>query len=228
MIDVIKIIAIIICSYLIGNINASIIISHFKGGNIRNSGSGNPGTMNMVRTYGKLLGVLTLIIDGLKSAVCCVAACYVMGENPFSNDFFPFSDGDFSNRLPIYIAGISATVGHIYPVFMKFKGGKGIACIIGVNLITQPVFMLIMVVVGILLIILFKIGTFGSFSMIFIPIIYDVAATGGKDITVSLLIMFMVLVSLLAHKDNIVRLFRGRENLTYLFKPKTKKEKEDK
>ena len=207
-----QIVLIAIGSYFVGNINASIIISRIKGGNIRTAGSGNPGTMNMVRTYGKALGVLTLVFDAFKASICCVVACFVFGQVPFAAE----------NHWGIYIAGIAATTGHIFPMFMKFKGGKGIACIIGVNLVANPLVTLIVFIVGVTLIIFVKVGSLGSFFIIFAPLIYDAVILEGKDPAVSALIIAMVTLSLLAHRENIVRLFRGRENLTYIFKKKVK------
>lgn len=207
-----KIILIIIGSYFVGNINAAVIISHFRGSDIRKSGSGNPGTMNMIRTHGKILGVMTLVADALKALICCIAASFIMGEVPFSSE----------NTLPIFIAGLSVTFGHIYPVLLKFKGGKGIACIIGVNFVVDPMVMGITLVAGILLIIICKVGTFGTLSMIIAPLVVEAYRLGGSDITVSILIFVLVSLSLFAHRENIIRLFRGRETLTYLFKKKPK------
>lgn len=209
-----KIALIVIVSYFIGNLNAAIIISHFRGGNIRKAGSGNPGTMNMIRTYGKTLGVMTLVLDALKAVACCAVACLVMEQVPFAAE----------SNLPTFIAGLAVTAGHIYPVTMKFKGGKGIACIIGVNFVVNPLVMGITLVGGIILIIICKIGTFGTFSMILLPLIIEANSIGGGDIAVSVLIFLTVALSLFAHRENIVRLFRGRENFTYIFKKKPKPE----
>lgn len=209
-----KIVLIVIGSYLIGNFNAAVVISKFSGGDIRRAGSGNPGTMNMIRSYGKVRGVLTLVLDALKAIICCVVACIVMGQVPFAA----------ASNLPTFIAGLSVTFGHIFPVFLKFKGGKGIACIIGVYFVVNPLVMAITLVSGIILIIIIKIGTFGTFSMILVPSIIEAYSLRGRDdIAVNILIFVLVALSLFAHRENIVRLFRGRENFTYIFKKKPKK-----
>lgn len=199
-------------SYVIGNVNFALILSRIKHGDIRRSGSGNPGTMNVVRTYGKIVGALCLILDALKAAVPAFFAW-----RWFSGEWFAVGD-----KLGLYVSGLAVTVGHIFPVFLKFKGGKGIACIIGVSLVSQPIVTLIAFAVGLLFIIVVKIGAMGSFIMIFTPNIYEAATLGGSDPAVSGIIFAMVTLAILAHHANIVRLFGGTENVTVLFGKKKK------
>jgi glycerol-3-phosphate acyltransferase PlsY len=110
----------IIGSYFIGNISFAIIISKKKNGDITKVGSGNPGTMNMLRTYGFKLGFLTLVLDTLKGAIPSLIGLLIFG------------------KVGLYTAGLSAILGHIFPVVRKFKGGKGIACTLGVFLVADP------------------------------------------------------------------------------------------
>ena len=102
-------------SYFVGNINNAVMISRMKGKDIRQCGSGNPGTMNMLRTYGKFLGVLTLILDVLKGVIPCLLGWLFMGDGQFLRMG--------SDKLGMYVAGFFAVLGHIYPVVFKFKGG---------------------------------------------------------------------------------------------------------
>lgn len=213
-----KILITSVVSYLIGNVNFAIILSRLKHGDIRKSGSGNPGTMNIVRTYGKIVGVFCLVLDAFKAAVPAFFAW-----RWFAGDWCVMDD-----KLGLYVAGLAVVVGHIFPVFLKFKGGKGIACIIGVSLVSQPIVTLIAFAVGLLFIIIVKIGAMGSFIMIFTPSIYEVATLGGSDPAVSGIIFAMVALAILAHHANIVRLFSGTENLTVLFKKKKKENTQNK
>lgn len=213
-----KILITSLASYLIGNINFAIILSHIKHGDIRKSGSGNPGTMNIVRTYGKIVGVFCLVLDAFKAAVPAFFAWWWFAGELCAADY----------KLGLYVAGLAVVVGHIFPVFLKFRGGKGIACIIGVSLVSQPIVTLIAFAVGLLFIIIVKIGAMGSFIMIFTPSIYEVATLGGSDPAVSGIVFAMVTLAILAHHANIVRLFNGTENLTVLFKKKKKSVKQDK
>ena len=210
----VKIIIIVLGSYLIGNINFAIVISKFKRGDIRKSGSGNPGTMNVVRAYGKIIGALCLILDAFKAAVPAFFSWWLLTGTPY----------DVSDKLGLYVSGLATVVGHIYPAFMKFKGGKGIACILGVLLLAQPIVTLITFAVGLLFITFVKIGAMGSFIMIFTPSIYELIMLGGSNVAVSVLVFIIVALALFAHRSNIARLFTGRENRTVFF-PKKNKEK---
>ena len=210
----VKIIIIAVCSYFIGNINFAIIISRFKHGDIRKSGSGNPGTMNVVRSYGKIIGALCLILDAFKAAIPAFFSWWLVSGVPF----------DVTNKLGLYVCGLSIVIGHIYPVFMKFKGGKGIACILGIALLAQPIVTIITFAVGLLFILFFKIGALGSFLMILTPNIYELIMLGGNDLAVSALIFVIIALATFAHRSNIVRMFTGRENRTVFFPKKKKSE----
>lgn len=110
----------IVVAYLIGSLNASIIISNLKGSDIRKHGSGNAGATNMLRTYGKKLAVLALLFDALKGvvAVLIVNAMLKYAKIGAENDVYHYLR---------CLAGLFVVVGHNFPVFFKFKGGKGIA-----------------------------------------------------------------------------------------------------
>ncbi len=214
----VKIILIVVVSYLAGNINFAVILSRIKHGDIRKSGSGNPGTMNVIRSYGKVVGALCLVLDAFKAAVPAFFFWWLLAGEPCAQD----------DKLGLYISGLSTVVGHIWPVFMKFKGGKGIACIIGVSLVATPVVTLIAFAVGLIFIILFKIGALGSFIIILVPNLYEAAVIGASDPAVCALIFAIVALAFFAHRSNLVRMFTGTENRTVLFGKKKKKNGEDK
>ena len=116
-------IAFCICvAYLLGSINTSIIISKFKGSDIRNSGSGNAGATNTLRTYGKLAALIVVIFDGLKGVAAVLFAKY-------APDIFNVED---SGNLAMYLSALFVMLGHIFPIFFQFKGGKGIATSVGI------------------------------------------------------------------------------------------------
>lgn len=110
-------------AYLIGSINASIILSKIiSNRDIRKYGSGNAGLTNMLRIFGPLPAICTLIIDFAKGAGAVLLGKYIMN-----------SIGSFSNEmLGVYLSGIFVIVGHIFPIFFQFKGGKGILTAAGV------------------------------------------------------------------------------------------------
>ncbi|HIW02841.1 MAG TPA: glycerol-3-phosphate acyltransferase [Candidatus Protoclostridium stercorigallinarum] len=199
-----------VVSYFIGNVNFALVLSRLKHGDIRNSGSGNPGTMNVVRTYGKIVGALCLILDAFKAAVPAFFFWWLCAGEMY----------DVSDKLGLYVSGLSVVVGHIFPVCLKFRGGKGIACIIGVALLAHPLVTLIAFAAGLIFLIVVKIGALSSFIMIFVPNIYEAAVLGGSQPVCSWLIFAMLTLAVIAHHANIVRLFSGTENLTVLFKKK--------
>ena len=122
-----------IFSYLFGSINWALIISKIKRTDIRRMGSGNPGTLNMSRNLGLKIGLLTFFLDVLKGAIPTLVAFFFFGESKFSgSEFYIY---DFS----IYLCGLCVVLGHIYPIYFKFKGGKGIASTIGVFLVAESV-----------------------------------------------------------------------------------------
>ncbi|MEG1806411.1 MAG: glycerol-3-phosphate acyltransferase, partial [Clostridia bacterium] len=223
-IQIIGLIITAIASYFVGNINFAVIISKFAKSDIRKSGSGNPGTMNMLRTFGAKLGVLTLFLDAMKGFVPATIAKLV-----FANSFVAsFCIGD----LAMYIAGISVTLGHIFPVLMKFKGGKGVATTLGVFLASSPIPTLIIFLLGVLYIYFFEFGSMGSMLFlsgmaIYQGIIYNAkyVINGVLDEAIAplyfalcVLILCTCLVTWLAHKDNIGRLIFGVEHKTELKK----------
>lgn len=198
-------------SYFIGNINNAILISKIKGKDIRECGSGNPGTMNMLRTYGKILGVLTLILDVLKGVVPCLLGWLFMGNGQF------LKLG--SDKLGMYIAGFFAVLGHIFPALMKFKGGKGAATIIGVCLAMQPLYTLATFAFGVAFLILTTVGSLTSFIMISAPFAIEglEAAQNPLGIYAALILFLMYLLVLFAHRENLYKLFSGREGRVLLF-----------
>ena len=113
----INIFLVILFAYLIGSIPFGIIISKIMGlGNLRNIGSGNIGATNVLRTGNKLAAILTLIFDLLKGAIAVIITYYVF------------------NDTTAQIAALSSFLGHCFPIWLKFKGGKGVATFIGISL----------------------------------------------------------------------------------------------
>ena len=105
-------------SYLIGSISCAIIIVKAMGGDdIRSHGSGNAGATNALRTYGKLAALLVTLGDRLKSAICCIVAILLAKYTPL---------GAENRDLALYAAGFGSVLGHNFPLYFNFKGGKGI------------------------------------------------------------------------------------------------------
>ena len=230
--------------YFIGCINFAIIISRVKSGgkgDIRNIGSGNPGMLNMSRAYGMKIGVLVLFLDIMKGVVPSLCAKLLFKRLALVGSGFPLQES------AIFLAGFSAVCGHVFPFWLKFKGGKGISTTIGVFLIAQPLYTLIFGVSAIAFIIITSIGSMGSFIAITPPAIFaawkfyakNYALTQGSlsakivFIFTEVLILLIIVVTWWAHRKNIQRLLKGEEHPTnwlqmirnVKFKSKLKKNK---
>ncbi len=216
-----------VCAYLIGSINWSIIISKTQKKDIRTLGSGNPGTLNMSRNFGLKFGLLTFLLDVLKGAIPTLIAFFVFRNKYFDNSVYNVSD------FAIYFTGLSVVLGHIYPLYLKFKGGKGIASTIGVLVVSLSVHGLgwasvaIMSLVAAVLFIYFtEFGAMGSFiaitpsaigGCIRLFIKYN-KISGDKTIIyyaiTSLCIFIICFLTWFAHRKNIERMLAGDEHPT--------------
>ena len=142
-----------VIAYAIGSVNFSIIFSKkFAGFDVREKGSGNAGTTNMLRSVGKGLAALTLICDILKGVVAILIA-YWIGN---------ISKDNTNPEILIQIAGIFAVIGHTFPVYFGFKGGKGVATSLGILLLINWQIGLICLVFALLVMILTRMVSLGS------------------------------------------------------------------
>lgn len=196
-----------IIAYLIGSVNFSVILSKKMAGfDVREKGSGNAGTTNMLRTVGKKAALITLICDILKGVVA-IGIALIAGNIV----------KDLDNALLVQLAGIFVIVGHAFPVFFKFKGGKGIATALGVLLMTNWQIGLICLVFALLLIALTRMVSVGSIAaailfpvlVLFIGQNYIVPSSNLSYFIYSVMIAIFVI---LKHKENIKRIFNGTEN----------------
>lgn len=202
-------IIIAVITYLIGSINFSIILSkRMAGFDIREKGSGNAGTTNMLRAVGKKAAVITLICDILKGVVSILIAVLV-GKIIKNLD----------NALLVQLAGIFVIIGHTFPVFFKFKGGKGIATALGVLLMINWQIGLICLIFALVLMALTKMVSVGSIAAaILFPILVAfidqnyIVPTSNSNWSY---LVFSIIVSLLVifnHRANVQRILNGTEN----------------
>lgn len=231
-----------VVSYFIGNINNAIWISKLKKNDIRNLGSGNPGTMNMSRNFGLKIGILTLLLDALKGAIPALIGYFVfVNKSPATS--VPFDFADFAK----YALGLCAVLGHIFPILFKFKGGKGIATTIGAMMVcscTSGVAIAIIAVMSMVAAVLFiyytEFGAMGSFIAITPPAIANsiylyvkyagLPGIRSQDVYYMIscgIIGLICFITWLAHRKNIERMLKGEEHATsiktMIFKHKQKK-----
>ena len=186
-------------AYFLGSINTSIIVSKLFGSDdIRKQGSGNAGATNTLRVLGKKAAVWVIIGDGLKGFLAVIIARW------FSH---LFSEGEISS----YVAAVCVMLGHVFPVFFGFKGGKGIMTSIAVVFTLSPVIGAILVVIFVIIVAIFNYISLASvISSVCYPILVIVFSCGNISFFVSALIMAAIAV--LKHKSNIVRLLNGNES----------------
>lgn len=193
-------------AYLVGSISFSIIISKKMAGfDVREKGSGNAGATNMLRSVGKKAAALTLLGDALKGVVAILVAV-IVGAIAKNAD----------KALLVQIAGILAVVGHTFPIFFGFKGGKGVATSLGVLLMTNWKIGLICLVFALVLMALTKMVSMGSvgaailFPVLVLFINTNFIVTEGSGYFV----YSVILAALVAfnHRSNIQRILNGTEN----------------
>ena len=198
-----------VIAYLIGSINFSIILSKKMAGfDIREKGSGNAGTTNMLRSVGKKAAVITLICDILKGVVSILIA--VLAGKIIKN---------LDNALLVQLAGIFVIIGHTFPVFFKFKGGKGIATSLGVLLMTNWQIGLICLVFALVLMALTKMVSVGSIAAaILFPILVAfidqnyIVPTSNSNWSYLVFSIIVALLVIFNHRANVQRILNGTEN----------------
>ena len=193
-------------AYLIGSISFSIIISKKMAGfDVREKGSGNAGATNMLRSVGKKAAALTLLGDALKGVVAILFAILV-GAIAKSSD----------KSLLVQIAGILVVVGHTFPVFFGFKGGKGVATSLGVLLMTNWKIGLICLVFALVLMALTRMVSMGSVgAAILFPVLVLFINTNFIVSEGSGYFLYSVILAVLVafnHRSNIQRILNGTEN----------------
>ncbi len=198
-------IIIAIIAYAIGSINFSVIISRkFAGFDVRDKGSKNAGTTNMLREVGKGAAIITLICDILKGIISILIAILI-GKIVKEVD----------KSLLVQIAGISVVIGHTFPIFFEFRGGKGIATSLGVLIITNWQIGLICLIFALLLMTLTRMVSVGSvMAAILFPILTlfigkEFYIVEGNYLVYSIILAVIVLFN---HRENIKRLLDGTEN----------------
>lgn len=197
--DIIKFVLLLIGSYFMGNISFARILSKAKKGDITKSGSGNPGSMNMLRTYGAKMGFLTLFLDAMKAAIPALVGQLLFG-------FY-----SYYGNIAMYSAGLAVILGHNFPVCYKFKGGKGIACTIGVFAIADPIWTLIFFVIAFIALWFIDYGSLISLSIISALVIVEGLKNQG-NLVVCLLLFAIFALAWILHRSNIRRLLVGKEN----------------
>lgn len=199
-----------IAGYLLGSINSSLLISRivYKD-DIRKHGSGNAGATNMMRTYGKKAAALTFLGDGAKGALAVLFGFLCCGTNS------------------AYFAALMCTVGHAYPIFFGFRGGKGVVVTAVTLLCLNPLLFLLLLLLFVTIVATTKYISLGSImGMMFYPLLLSSLGqvlNGGSKGSFPVLIAFLnAALVIWLHRENIKRLMAGTEN-KFSFKKSVKR-----
>ena len=182
----------ILISYISGSIPYGFLITKLIGyEDIRKLGSGNIGATNVLRMGNKKIAFIVLILDILKCYLPTLMSVYLFNENIGC------------------LCGMFSIIGHIYPIWLRFRGGKGVACFYGMLLALNPMLFIIILAIWIIIVITTKFSSLGS--------ILSVTATGFLfliyEAQINIVIPFtIILIILYQHKDNIKRLIRKKED----------------
>ena len=199
-----------VIAYLIGSVNFSILISKKMAGfDVREKGSGNAGTTNMLRSIGKKAAAITLICDILKGVIS-IAIAIIVGNIVKNID----------KELLLQIAGIAVVLGHTFPIFFGFKGGKGVATSLGVLLMSNWQIGLICLVFAIVLMALTRMVSLGSCAAaVLFPVLtlfinqhYTVLTDGKNGRVYFVYSVILAIIVLYNHRSNIKRILSGTEN----------------
>ncbi len=195
-------IAVAIIAYFIGSINFSVIISKKVAGfDLREKGSKNAGTTNMLRTVGKKAALVVLICDILKGVLAIIIA--------------KLMTSGVNQAIGVQVAAVAVVLGHTFPIFFGFKGGKGVATSIGILLVINWQIGLICIVYGVLILLLTRMVSLGSITaaLLFPVLTIFIRAhyiADGAGYTIFGIIMAIII--LFNHRSNIKRLNEGTEN----------------
>jgi glycerol-3-phosphate acyltransferase PlsY len=188
-----------VSAYLLGSIPFGLILAKiFGSGDVRNEGSGNIGATNVARVAGPLAGILTLLLDGAKGA-----AAVLLAER--------YSNG---SAMWMIIAGLAALIGHCFPIWLKFKGGKGVATAAGVYLALSPLAFLAGLILFILVVAFWRYVSLGSISAaaampMLLYFLWAPHHAPPPMITFGALAVAMLIVY--KHDANLQRLVNGQE-----------------
>ncbi len=200
----------IVAAYLIGSINFAVIFAKaFTKKDVRELGSGNAGATNVLRNAGLLPGILTFVFDAFKGFV----ACY-MGQIIFDYIFTQTGAELSKGIIGAYICGVACMIGHIFPLFFGFKGGKGVAISVGIFAVCSPIAIIIGLCVFAAVTFISKYVSLGSvlatITVVVLSIFFtDKAALIFPQILPILIMGFIVIIK---HKENIKRLLAGSES----------------
>lgn len=182
----------ILIAYFIGSIPFGVLVAKARGIDLQNVGSKNIGASNVFRSVGKLPALLTLLGDALKGTAAIILCVFMIGRG--------FWEG---------VIGIAVVLGHMYSIFLSFRGGKGVATGLGVLVVYSPFPAIILIIIWVLTALFTKYSSLAAITaFISLPVIFALFEASKEKISFAIMLAFLII---LKHRSNIKRLFAGTE-----------------
>ncbi|MES2677299.1 MAG: glycerol-3-phosphate 1-O-acyltransferase PlsY [Pseudomonadota bacterium] len=188
----------LVLTYFLSAIPFGVVLAKFFGKqDIRQAGSGNIGATNVARVLGKRFGLATLILDGIKGAIMVIGARYLFVDAKFLNIF-------------LALVGAVAVVAHIFPIYLNFKGGKGVATSLAVLLVINPAIGFVGCFAWIIIFAFTRTSAIASLSAILITVIFSFYSNAFLEEI--LLSIFLAVLIFIRHRENIERILNDQEH----------------
>lgn len=216
---------VILVSYLLGSIPFGLILTYLFGyGDIRKIGSGNIGVTNVLRTGNKFLALLTLIFDIGKGAIAAGLAYFIFRNSegfitiPLQTESFDHTSFIYERDFYALLAGISAVIGHIFPIWLKFKGGKGVATYFGSILALSPMTGGCTICTWLITAFTFRYSSLAALVAVTLTPFYAYFITDSLFYAIAFALVSLLII--IKHHENIKRLVKGNESKISLSKNK--------
>ena len=182
----------ILTAYFIGSIPFGVLVAKARGIDLQNVGSKNIGASNVFRSVGKLPALLTLLGDALKGTAVVMLCVFMIGRGFWES-----------------VIGIAVVLGHMYSIFLSFRGGKGVATGLGVLVVYSPFPAIILIIIWVLTALFTKYSSLAAITaFISLPVIFALVEDSKEKISFAIMLAFLII---LKHRSNIKRLFEGTE-----------------
>jgi len=203
----------LILAYLTGSFPSAVWVGRtFYNKDVREYGSGNAGSTNTFRVLGKGAGIPVLMMDVFKGWISVNYIYFITDASPLT---FSFTETVTSSQFEIQLAlGIAAVIGHLFPIYTGFRGGKGIATLLGLLIGLNPIAAISSIVVFVIVFLISKYVSLGSIlaSVAFPVVVFMVLDEKDVNSSLELFSVFVPILTLITHQKNIERLIRGEEN----------------
>ncbi len=209
--DILLVIAVFVLSYVLGSLNFAVIFSKlFAKKDVRDFGSGNAGMTNVMRVFGVLPGLLTFLFDVLKG----FAACYIGKFLVFQ--YLAEKNPESIFYAPVYgalLCGLFCMLGHVFPVFFRFKGGKAVAVSVGIFYVAHWQAITAALIIFVLLLLITRIISVSSLTATVTVFVVSliIPPQSGSHLVAVIITFIMCLIVFIKHKENIARLIKGEE-----------------